>query len=56
MFEELVKRLNEYSAKHEKHGGITAEAADAIEALSKELMDLKMLTCYCCEPPKEKDK
>lgn len=28
-------------------------AADAIEELSKELMELKMLTCCCCEPPKE---
>lgn len=35
MYEDLVKRLNEYSAKHEKHGGITAEAADAIEELEK---------------------
>ena len=26
--DELVKRLNAYSAEHEKHGGITAEAAD----------------------------
>ena len=35
MYEELVKRLNAYSAEHEYHGGITAEAADAIEELSK---------------------
>lgn len=34
MYEELVKRLNAYSAKHECHGGITAEAADAIEELT----------------------
>lgn len=35
MYEELVKRLNAYSAEHEYHGGITAEAADAIEELLK---------------------
>ena len=33
MYENLVKRLNAYSAEHEHHGGITAEAADAIEKL-----------------------
>ncbi len=36
MYDELVKRLNAYSAEHERHGGITAEAADAIEELSKD--------------------
>lgn len=35
MYEDLVKRLNAYSAEHEKHGGITAEAADVIEELQK---------------------
>ena len=35
MYDELVKRLNAYSAEHECHGGITAEAADAIEELLK---------------------
>ncbi len=33
MYEDLVRRLNAYSAEHECHGGITAEAADAIEKL-----------------------
>ena len=33
MYENLVKRQNAYSAEHEHHGGITAEAADAIEKL-----------------------
>lgn len=33
MYENLVKRLNAYSAEHECHGGITAEAADAINEL-----------------------
>lgn len=35
MYEELVKRLNAYSAEHDYHSGITAEAADAIEELQK---------------------
>lgn len=29
------------------------QAADAIEELSKELIELKLLTCCCGEPPKE---
>ena len=33
MYEDLVRRLNAYSAEYECHGGITAEAADAIEKL-----------------------
>lgn len=33
---ELIERLNAYSAEHEHHGGITAEAADAIETLLTE--------------------
>ena len=33
MYDNLIRRLNEYSAEHENHGGITAEAADAIEEL-----------------------
>ena len=36
MYDELIKRLNAYSALYENHGGITAEAADAIEELSRE--------------------
>lgn len=36
MYEDLVKRLDAYSAEHEYHGGITAEAADAIEEMSRE--------------------
>ena len=34
---ELVERLNAYSAQHQNHGGITAEAADRIEQLRAEL-------------------
>lgn len=34
MYEDLVRRLNAYSAECERHGGITAEAADAIEELT----------------------
>jgi len=29
-YTDLIKRLNEYSAEHEMHGGITAEAADVV--------------------------
>lgn len=36
-YADLIKRLNEYSAEHEMHGGITAEAADAIEELCREI-------------------
>lgn len=35
MYDNLVQRLNAYSAEHEYHGGITAEAVDAIQELSK---------------------
>lgn len=35
-YKELIGRLNAYSAKHQRHGGITAEAADAIETLLAE--------------------
>ena len=45
MYDELVRRLNEYSAEHQKHGGITAEAADAIEELQDAL--LLMVLQYC---------
>lgn len=43
MYDELVKRLNAYSAEHECHGGITAEAADAIEKLSQRVEDLEAM-------------
>lgn len=43
MYEGLVKRLNAYSAEHECHGGITAEAADAIEKLSRRVEDLEAM-------------
>jgi len=36
-YADLIKRLNEYSAEHEMHGGITAEAADAIEELQRDV-------------------
>lgn len=62
MYEELVKRLctaqrqaclvAEETAK--MPNTIFGEAADAIMKLSKELIDLKLLTCCCGEPPKEK--
>ena len=34
--EKLIERLNAYSAEHQQHGGITAEAADAISTLQAE--------------------
>lgn len=30
--EKLIERLNEYSAEHQQHGGITAQGADALAA------------------------
>ena len=56
---EALRRLSDWSIMDFEDNlsyanQITEEAAKAIEALSKELMDLKMLTCCCCEPPKEK--
>lgn len=64
MYDELVKSLRETQERIRSKPDILmyvppyqlTAAADAIEALSKELMDLKMLTCCCCEPPKEDDK
>ena len=41
MYEELVERLNAYSAEHENHGGITAEAADAIEERDRYALTLQ---------------
>lgn len=35
-YKELIDRLSAYSAEHQYHGGITAEAADALEALLAE--------------------
>lgn len=34
--EKLIEQLNEYSARHQQHGGITAQAADALTALQTE--------------------
>ena len=34
--EKLIERINAYSAEHQQHGGITAEAADAISTLQGE--------------------
>jgi hypothetical protein len=65
MYDELVKRLRVcpnytdacVSCPHEHDLGCRTttmhEAADAIEKLSKELIELKLLTCCCTEPPKE---
>ena len=54
MHEDLVKRLNAYSAEHQKHGGITAEAADAIEEL-KEKTQAYAETLYAYEHPSKMD-
>lgn len=35
-YKKLAERLNAYSAEYQCHGGITAEAADAIETLLAE--------------------
>ena len=37
----LIERLNAYSAEHQQHGGITAEAADAISTLQAENSQLR---------------
>lgn len=42
-YRDLVDRLSAYSAEHQCNGGITAEAADAIEALLEELKCEKMM-------------
>ena len=34
--EKLIEQLNEYSAKHQQHGGITVQAADALSTLQAE--------------------
>ena len=34
--EKLIERLNTYSAEHQQHGGIAAEAADAISTIQAE--------------------
>lgn len=56
-YKELIERLNDYSAKHQRHGGITAEAADAIETLLAErdaaIEDILMvgrsgMPCFAC--------
>ena len=57
MYDELIKQLR-VAATLTDHGLIIhlqlcEEAADAIEELSKELIELKLLTCGCCESSKE---
>ena len=39
--EKLIEQLNAYSAEHQQHGGITAEAADALSTLQAENEKLK---------------
>lgn len=40
-YNDLVKRLNKYSATYQNHGGITAEASDAIKELMIKLQFYK---------------
>ena len=49
-YKNLIERLNSYSVERQQHGGITAEASDAIETLLserdkslQELKDLKIM-------------
>jgi len=58
MYDELVKHLREVeemlkAAQFKEAANLIVQAADAIEKLSKELIELKLLTCCCTEPPKE---
>lgn len=55
-YTDLIKRLNEYSAEREMHGGITAEAADAIEELLtlKALADAKIERLESAKAKKER--
>lgn len=50
-YKELIDRLSAYSAEYQCHGGITAEAVDALKALLLErdaaLNDLCGMCCYC---------
>ena len=48
-FDDLVDRLNKYSAEHQCHGGITAEAADAIKELSREYDSVSKSLCESVE-------
>lgn len=55
----LIDRLNAYSAKYQCHGGITAEAADAIKTILAErdaaLEELRGI-CWCCAYGEKWDK
>ena len=60
MYNELIKRIHRQAAylpeklsKNAEMLDVLMEAADAIEELSKELIELKMLTCCCCESSEE---
>lgn len=39
--ENLIERLNNYSAEYQRHGGITVEAADALSILRDENAKLR---------------
>ena len=48
--ENIIDRLNEYSAQHQSHGGICAEAADYIKELEKraEAAEARAEKFVCC--------
>lgn len=56
-YEKLIERLNAYSAEYQCHGGIVAEAADAIKSLLAELGAATSLMhgeCYACKSKETK--
>ena len=48
--ENIIDRLNEYSAQHQSHGGICAETADYIKELEKraEAAEARAEKFVCC--------
>lgn len=48
-YSDLMRRLNMYSAEHQFHGGISAEAADALQQLQREREALLAIIDGDCE-------
>ena len=58
MYDEFIKRLREKAEASDYDGWVETasdyeKTAEVIEKLSKELIELKLLTCCCGELPKE---
>lgn len=58
MYDEFIKRLRKRAEAFGYNGWVETasdyeKAAEIIENLSKELIELKLLTCCCGEPLKE---